>query len=96
MKTIPLDPGYADPRFSVTIKGVSFVFDLKWSTQHKYYSVNIYRSPKEAVALGRALHVGVDLLAGLNLGYGKIILEGRRPTVRNLGVDNKLRWYANE
>jgi len=96
MKTIPLPPGHAFPRFSATIAGVNVRFRLNWSTRHGYYSVDLHRNGGQVIALGRALHPDVDLLAGLNLGMGRIILEGAAPTVANLGVANKLRWYPDE
>ncbi len=92
MKTIPLSPGDAFQRFSITLKGESVQFRLRWPTRHGYYSVDLRRADGSPIALGRALHPGINLLAGLNVDLGRIVLEGEPATVANLGVTNKLRW----
>lgn len=93
MKTIPLRPGDAFQRFGVTLAGTYIQFRLRWSTRHGYYSVDIRRADGTPIALGRALHPGINLLAGLNVELGRIVLEGEPATIGNLGIANKLRWF---
>ncbi len=93
MKTIPLRSGYAFQRFGVTLGRDYVAFRLRWSTRYNYYSVDLTRADGSPIALGRALHPGIDLLAGLNVNLGALVLEGAVPTINNLGQANKLRWF---
>lgn len=90
-RTIPLKNGLAYQKFSVTLDGTLVTFRLQWLTQYGYFLVSLY-SGDTAIARGRGLHPGVNLLDGLNVDIGPIYLEGDAPTVSNLGVDNKLRY----
>ncbi len=96
MRTIPLRAGDAFLRFGVTLAGTYVQFRLRWSTRHSYYTVDMRRDDGTAIALGRGLHPNINLLAGLNLALGRIVLEGEAPTIANLGITNKLRWYPDE
>lgn len=95
MNTIPLSPGHAFQRFSATL-GTNVRFRLRWSTRHGYYSADLYRADGAPIALGRGLHPDINLVAGLNLGMGRIVLEGAPPTIATLGITSKLRWYPDE
>lgn len=90
IRTIPLTAGLPHQRFRVEIGGRVVTVRLYWSTRYEFYCVDLH-DDDGPIALGRALHPGVDLLAGLNLGLGRLYLEGRPATVANLGIDNKLR-----
>lgn len=96
MKTIPLRAGDAFQRFGVTLAGTYVQFRLRWSTRHNYFTVDMRRADGTPIALGRGLHPSINLLAGLNVGLGRVVLEGETPTIRNLGITNKLRWYEDE
>ncbi|EMB4322236.1 hypothetical protein RJ492_001208 [Pluralibacter gergoviae] len=95
MKIIPLNSGFAYQRFSVQLGNHFLKFRLEWLTRFKYYTVDIYEND-QPIVLGRALHPGVNLVAGLNTDIGIISLEGESPTVANLGKSNQLRWYTHE
>lgn len=95
MKNIPLNSGFAFQRFSVQLGNHFLKFYIRWLTRFDYYTVDIYEN-NQPVALGRALHPGVNLLSGLNTDIGKISLTGEPPTVANLGKNNRLWWYPNE
>lgn len=92
MITILLIPGFAYPVFSVTNKNIQLRIHLHWITRYSYYSVDIFDYEMNPVAMGRALHPGMNLLDGLNVNMGSLILEGEPPTISNLGIDNKLVW----
>lgn len=96
MKTIPLTAGLADFSFTSTIDTMMLRFNVRWLTRHSYFVVDIRDSYNTPIALGRALHIGVDLLAGLNTRLGKFVLEGEKPTLTNLGVTNSLNWYPHD
>lgn len=91
---VPLISGKPYFRFRVTLTDRSFVFIIKWSVRFSFFSVDIYEGD-EAIVEGRGLHPGVDLLSGLNLNIGTLILDGAVPTVKNLGVANRL-VYTSE
>lgn len=95
MSTIALTSGLAYQDFSTTVNGTRLRFQLRWLTRYQYYSVNIYDTDGEPVALGRALHAGVNLLSGLNLNIGAIALEGEPATLDNLGIKNTLNWTVD-
>lgn len=90
IRTIPLTAGLPHQRFHVELNGRTVTVRLYWSTRYGFYCVDLYEG-ETPLALGRALHPGIDLLHGLNLGLGQLYLEGRPATVANLGIDNKLR-----
>lgn len=92
MITILLIPGFAYASFNVTNKNIQLRIHLHWLTRYSYYSVDIFDSEMNPVAMGRALHPGMDLLDGLNVNMGSLILEGEQPTMGNLGMDNRLVW----
>lgn len=75
-------------KFRVDIGIVATVI-IKWSTRFSYFTVDIYDG-EEPITLGRGLHPDIDLLDGLNLGFGKLVLLGKAPTVKNLGIENEL------
>ena len=91
IRTIPLRPGAPFQRFRVDLSGTMATIRLYWSTRFGLYCVDILDGDKP-ITLGRALHPGMDLLAGLNLGIGSLYLEGAEATIGNLGVDNRLRY----
>lgn len=93
MKIIPLNNGATSQHFTVTLNNHNLRFTLNWLTRYNYFRVDIRDSDENPIALGRALHVGVNLLAGLNVSIGDIILEGEMPTIANLGINNQLKWY---
>lgn len=88
---IPLKPGSAFLRFSVTLSGRNIRVVLRWSTRYGFYSVDLYEGDVPLVR-GRGLHPEVDLIGGLNLGIGKLYLSGKPATIENLGQENKLRY----
>ncbi|WP_416211212.1 phage baseplate plug family protein [Kosakonia sacchari] len=90
-QSIPLSSGYSFQKFRVQLGQHYLIFRLRWLTRFEYFCVDIYEQDKPVV-LGRALHPGVDLLAGLNTTIGALILRGESPTVTNLGEANKLEW----
>lgn len=92
MSTISLTSGLAYQRFTVTQGDVRLQIYLHWLTRYSYYSVDIYDDSENPVALGRALQPGVNLLDGLNINMGSLILEGEQPTINNLGAANSLIW----
>ncbi|AYH27178.1 hypothetical protein C5E20_08545 [Pectobacterium parmentieri] len=96
MKTIPLTRGIADFSFSSTLNDATLRFNVRWLTRYSYFVVDIRDAMGNPIALGRALHVGVNLLAGLNTRIGRLVLDGETPTMENLGVTNNLRWHPND
>ena len=80
----------------MTLGGTYVQFRLRWSTRHSYFTVDMRRADGAPIALGRGLHPDINLLAGLNLALGRVVLEGEAPTIANLGITNKLRWYPDE
>lgn len=96
MKTIPLTASLADFSFTTTLNDSLLQFNIRWLTRYGYFVVDIRNASNEPIALGRGLHVGANLLAGLNSTIGKIVLEGEAPTIANLGVTNNLNWYPND
>lgn len=84
-----LPPGAAFLKFQIDLGTRSFTLRLCWSARYGLYNVDIYDGD-DPVTLGRALHPEVDLLHGLNLGLGKLYLEGEAPTPENLGIANRL------
>lgn len=95
MIVIPLSSGHAFQRFRIQLGSHFLVFRLRWLTRFEYFCVDILENG-EPVALGRALHPDVNLLAGLNTDIGELYLRGESPTVSNLGRDNKLEWVSHE
>ncbi|CPR20608.1 hypothetical protein JMY81_01130 [Brenneria goodwinii] len=96
MKTIPLARGLADFSFTSNLNDTLLRFNVRWLTRYGYFVVDIRDTDNAPIALGRALHVGINLLAGLNTDIGKIVLEGETPTLANLGVTNNLNWYPDD
>lgn len=96
MKTIPLSAGLANFSFTTRLNDTQLKFALRWLTRYGYFTVDIFNSDGSALILGRALHVGVNLLDGLNTGIGNIVLEGEKATIANLGIDNRLNWYPHD
>lgn len=96
MKTIPVVAGSAMQKFGVPLGGEYVRFELRWMTSYGYFTVDLRRADGTPIALGRALHPTVDLLSGLNVGLGRLVLEGAPATINNLGQLNKLRWYPDE
>lgn len=94
MSIIPLTTGLAYQTFSTTVGNVKLRFYFQWLTRYQYYSVSIFDYNGDPIACGRALHPNINLLSGLNLDIGSIILQGEIPTMSNLGVTNSLIWYA--
>ncbi|CAI1512081.1 Uncharacterised protein [Serratia quinivorans] len=95
MKAIPLNNSYAFQRFRVQLGNRLLIIRLRWLTRYGYFCVDIYEGDMP-VTLGRALHPGVNLLAGLNTTIGRLVLEGESPTIATLGVNNRLIWYSND
>ncbi|MEY8709487.1 phage baseplate plug family protein [Mangrovibacter phragmitis] len=95
MKIIPLPINYAFPHFRIQLGQHYLVFRLRWLTRFEYFCVDILENGKP-VALGRALHPDVNLLAGLNTDIGALYLRGESPTTDNLGKANKLEWIPDE
>ncbi|CNH77782.1 phage baseplate plug family protein [Yersinia pekkanenii] len=93
MKIIPLTNGLAYQKLTVTVGDFNLWFYLRWLTRYGYFTVDIHDANGTPIALGRALHVGIDLLSGINTNIGKISLDGESATIANLGVNNKLKWY---
>ncbi|MEL0577071.1 hypothetical protein AACK17_00770 [Pectobacterium punjabense] len=96
MKIVPLTRGLADFSFTSTLNNAALRFNVRWLTRYSYFVVDIRDAFGDPIALGRGLHVGVNLLAGLNTDIGKLVLDGETPTMENLGVTNNLRWYPND
>ena len=92
---IPMEAGQAFQSFTSNLNGRSITFKLYWQTLYGYYLVGIYEG-ETPITLGRGLNPDIDLLAGLNETLGSITLEGRAPTVENLGIDNRLIWDDGE
>lgn len=95
MNIIPLINSTADQEFSAQLGNNNVSFHVRWLTRYSYFVVDIRDSAGNPIALGRAMHIGVNLLAGLNTRIGKIILEGETPTISNLGEKNSLVWYPS-
>lgn len=85
---IPLDT-IPSQIFTVTLSDRSITIKIRWLHQYKFFAVDILEGD-EPITLGRGLHPGIDLLAGLNTGLGTLMLEGRQPTLENLGQRNRL------
>lgn len=96
MKIVPLTRGLADFSFTSTLNNATLRFNVRWLTRYSYFVVDIRDAIGAPIALGRGLHVGVNLLAGLNTDIGRLVLDGETPTMENLGVTNNLRWYPND
>jgi len=88
---IPLENGSAYQTFTANLGGRNIEFRLHWQTLYGYFLVGIYENG-EPITLGRGLNPGIDLLGGLNQDIGSLTLEGRQPTIRNLGIENRLIW----
>ena len=88
---IPLEAGRAYQSFTANMDGRNITFRLHWQTLYGYFLVGIWEG-ETPITLGRGLNPGINLLAGLNETLGSITLEGRRPTVANLGIENRLIW----
>ncbi|EHD21773.1 MULTISPECIES: phage baseplate plug family protein [Brenneria] len=95
MNIIPLINSVTDQEFSVQLGNNNLAFRVRWLTRYSYFVVDIRDADNNPIALGRALHVGINLLAGLNTRIGKIVLEGETPTLANLGEKNNLVWYPS-
>ncbi len=93
MKIIPLTNGLAYQKLTVTLNDFNLGLYFLWLTRYGYFTVDIYDSGGSPIVLGRALHVGVNLLSGINSSIGAISLDGDPPTIANLGINNKLKWY---
>ena len=89
MKVINLPSGKAHFQFDVELSGVRLRVRLDWLTRWGYYNVTLYRLGA-VVARSRALNPDTDLLRGLELGIGSLMLTGAEPTPENLGVKNSL------
>lgn len=85
---IPLEPGPYQ-RMTVTLSERVITLRLRWLMQYEFYAVDILEGG-EPITLGRGLHPDVNLLAGLNTGLGTLMLEGKQPTLENLGRRNRL------
>lgn len=85
---IPLEPD-SYQRFTVPLSGRPITISLRWLHQYGFYAVDIVENGV-AITQGRGLHPGINLLAGLNTGLGTLMLEGRQPTLENLGQRNRL------
>ncbi len=96
MKVIPLTRGLADFSFNSTLNDATLRFNVRWLTRYSYFVVDIRDATGNPITLGRGLHVGVNLLAGLNIDIGRLVLDGETPTMENLGVTNNLRWYPDD
>ncbi|HHT7519864.1 Uncharacterised protein [Klebsiella oxytoca] len=94
-QSVPLSSGYSFQKFRIQLGPHYLIFRLRWLTRFEYFCVDIYEQD-EPIVLGRALHPGVNLLAGLNTTIGSLILRGESPTVSNLGIENKLEWVPHE
>ncbi|PXB01114.1 phage baseplate plug family protein [Pectobacterium carotovorum] len=95
MNIIPLINSVADQEFSAQLGNNNVSFRVRWLTRYGYFLVDIRDSAGNPIVLGRAMHVDVNLLAGLNTRIGKIVLEGETPTIANLGERNSLVWYPS-
>lgn len=84
-----LPSGGAFLRFQIDLQDVELTVTLRWSARFELYNVDLHEGDRP-IALGRALHPEIDLLHGLNLGWGKLYLEGAAPTPENLGIANRL------
>ncbi|MFC0227398.1 phage baseplate plug family protein [Serratia aquatilis] len=93
-KIIPLNSGAAVQRFRVQLGDRLLIFRLRWLTRYGYFCADIFEG-EIPITLGRALHPGVDLLAGLNTTIGRLVLEGESPNVDTLGASNRLIWYSS-
>ncbi|MCE8034623.1 hypothetical protein EKK97_14060 [Billgrantia tianxiuensis] len=85
---IPLEQG-AYQRMTVTLSERVITLRLRWLHQYGFYAIDILEGG-DPITLGRGLHPGINLLAGLNTGLGTLMLEGRQPTLDNLGRRNRL------
>ena len=86
---IPLRSGAPYQRFSVQLSGRRITFELRWMVQYEFFAVNLLEG-SEAITLGRGLNPGVNIIEGLNTGLGAIFLSGEQPTIKNLGISNRL------
>jgi len=91
-KTLSLPSSYSYFTFQSSLSNTTYTLDFRWLTRFSYYVVSMYDSTGAAVFEGRGLHPNMDLLAGLQLGIGKLYLSGEPATVANLGIDNALTW----
>lgn len=89
---IPLEPGPYQ-RMTATLSERVITIRLRWLQQYGFYAVDLLEG-SDPITLGRGLHPGIDLLAGLNTGLGTLMLEGRAPTLENLGRRNRLIYEA--
>ncbi|WP_213881196.1 hypothetical protein [Pseudomonas sp. dw_358] len=91
-KTLSMPSGLAYFTFQASLSNTTYLFSFNWLTRFSYYAVSMYDGTGTAVFQGRGLHPNMDLLDGLQLGIGKLYLDGTQATVANLGVDNTLTW----
>ena len=89
MRTLPLQSGLAHFQFDAPLSTIRLRFRLNWLTNFGYYVVDVSQNDKKLTA-GRGLHPGIDLLQGLNLDIGTLMLEGSAATPENMGIDNRL------
>lgn len=80
--------------FFANLGGRVIEFRVRWLTLYGFFAADLYED-SEAITLGRALHPNVNIVEGLLTGLGSISLEGKKPTLANFGVENRL-VYSDE
>jgi hypothetical protein len=91
-KTLSLPSGYSYFTFQASLGSNTYTFSFRWLERFSYFAVSMSDSSSTPIFEGRGLHPTMDLLAGLQLGIGKLYLAGDPATVANLGIDNTLTW----
>lgn len=88
---VSLQPSGAFIEFSCQL-GSLYRFKLDWNTTHGFFMVCISDSGGNKIVSCRALHVGVNIMDGINGFTGSLKIEGEKPNPYNLGVSCKLVW----
>lgn len=80
--------------FFANLGGRVIQFRVRWLTLYGFFAADLYEDG-QPITLGRALHPGINIVEGLLTGLGSISLEGKKATLANFGVENKL-VYSDE
>ena len=93
MNIIPLQGGSvnAHQRFEVQLGDNLTTVLLNWKTLTELWSLDIEIEGVRIVS-GAILLPGSDIIAHWRTDIGRLVLNGDKPTLDNLGVNNQLVW----
>lgn len=93
MNIIPLQGGSvnAHQRFEVQLGDNLTTMLLNWKTLTELWSLDIEIEGVRIVS-GAMLLPGSDIIASWRTDIGRLVLNGDKPTLDNLGTNNQLVW----